>query len=57
MIVRANAALRQSTSSVESAKEEEAEPRHRVVSDGNVEFEIIKPIAPIDLIALHARVV
>jgi hypothetical protein len=37
-------------SSVKSAKEEEAEPRHRVISNSNVKFEIIEPIALIDLI-------
>ncbi len=58
MIVRMNAVLRQSMSSVKYAKEEEeAEPRCRVVSDGNIKFEIIKPIAPIDLIAPLARAV
>ncbi len=57
MIVCVNAALRQLTSSVKSAKEEEAEPRRRVISNGNVKFEIVMPIAPIDLISLLARAV
>jgi hypothetical protein len=51
VIVRVNVALQQSTSSIKSAKEEESEPRRCVVSNGDVEFEIVEPIAPIDLIA------
>jgi hypothetical protein len=57
VIVCVNAALRQSTSSVKSAEEEEAEPRRRVISNGNIKFEIVKLIAPIDLISPLARAV
>jgi hypothetical protein len=42
---------------VKSSKEEEAQPRRRVVSNGNVEFEIVKPIAQINLIAPIASAV
>jgi hypothetical protein len=45
------------TSSVESTKEEEAEPRCRVVFNSNVKFEIVKHIALINLIAPLARAV
>ena len=51
VIIHANAGLRRSRYSLESAKEEEVEPRRRVVSNGDVKFEIVEPIAPIDLIA------
>jgi hypothetical protein len=56
VIIHANAGLRRSRYSLESAKEEEVEPRRRVVSNGDVKFEIVEPIAPIDLIAplMHA---
>jgi hypothetical protein len=57
VIVRANALLRLSTSSVKSAEEEEAEPRRLVISNGDIEFEIVEPIALIDLTALLVHAV
>ena len=56
LIERMHAALQQPTSSVESTKEEE-KPRCYVVSNANIEFKIIKPIALIEPIALLACVV